>query len=312
MNQLKKTLPKWSSLAERKLKMRRFPQLLLLLHLRAESFMLRDVTRTHAALSHSHVRYRYLLDGEKLNSSLEKKKNQNDIAGKSSSLSLSATSTPISIILAQQETLAGPSAGVFTDEDIIQGFLLGVSIALGFAFLQNLTSSQLFVPWQFRSADEISPASTSDFNSTVSLFSESEESFIDGQTNNSSFSDTGGSTTFGEESWKEISRPENYVWYSRRNQEGKLDTQKNGALNPLQQQVTEKDIQYSAQNFSPFRETKKENRLILFSLLLLFVPIFSIEFFFALSRLVICEGDIFSQSDLSYKLCSPASLINEQ
>ena len=48
---------------------------------------------------------------------------------------------------------------------------------------------------------------------------------------------------------------------------------------------------------------KKENKLILVALLILFVPIFSVEFFFALSRQFICEMGM--GGDCLQKFCSP-------
>ena len=49
---------------------------------------------------------------------------------------------------------------------------------------------------------------------------------------------------------------------------------------------------------------KKENKLILVALLILFVPIFSIELFFALSRQFVCEMGL-GGLDAIHKLCSP-------
>ena len=89
---------------------------------------------------------------------------------------------------------------------------------------------------------------------------------------------------FDGDSWKEMSRPENYVFYKRNlNKE-----------TPNQQQI------------SP-----KNERWVLAALLALFVPIFSIEFFFALSRQLLCGGGgngLFSPSDFAQFLCSPANI----
>ncbi len=79
---------------------------------------------------------------------------------------------------------------------------------------------------------------------------------------------------FDAEDWKEVSKPENYVMYKSK---------------------LRKDVDQSSSN--PKRAAgKKENRLVLVALLILFVPIFSVEFFFALSRQFIC-GDFVTQVD---------------
>jgi len=85
---------------------------------------------------------------------------------------------------------------------------------------------------------------------------------------------------FNSENWKEMSREENYVLY-----------------NTKIRQNTNIDA-------APTPDKKKENRLVLVALLVLFVPLFSIEFFFALSRQFICEIGM-GQGDLVQKLCSP-------
>lgn len=83
---------------------------------------------------------------------------------------------------------------------------------------------------------------------------------------------------FGSDNWKEMSREENYVLYNTK----------------IRQKSTKQKV--PSQN-------NREKRLVLVALLVLFVPIFSIEFFFALSRLFLCEMG--TQGDLAQKLCSP-------
>lgn len=86
--------------------------------------------------------------------------------------------------------------------------------------------------------------------------------------------------TFNAENWKEISREENYVLYNT-----KIRQKTNPENRPIP------------------NVNKKENMLILVGLLVLFVPIFSVEFFFALSRLFICEMGM--EGELVQKMCSP-------
>ena len=86
------------------------------------------------------------------------------------------------------------------------------------------------------------------------------------------------------DSWKEISRPDNYIFYKRRSQGKELQ-----------------DIPGSP-------SFQIERAWVVLALLALFIPIFSVEFFFALSRQIICGGDLMNQSDWAELLCSPAVL----
>jgi len=81
------------------------------------------------------------------------------------------------------------------------------------------------------------------------------------------------------DSWKEMSRPENYVYYNNR-------------------------VKRTKQTPST-STTKQEKKWVLLALLVLFVPIFSAEFFLALSRQVLCGGDPLTQSAWAAELCSP-------
>ena len=89
---------------------------------------------------------------------------------------------------------------------------------------------------------------------------------------------------FDANEWKDISREENYVLYNTR------------IKSSLQQQ----------RQSNTKRQSKTENKWVLVALLLLFVPIFSVEFFFALSRQFLCEiGDPSDRIEVVQKLCSP-------
>mmetsp|Transcript_5525 Transcript_5525/g.9339 ORF Transcript_5525/g.9339 Transcript_5525/m.9339 type:complete len:207 (-) Transcript_5525:304-924(-) len=90
---------------------------------------------------------------------------------------------------------------------------------------------------------------------------------------------------FDAKNWKDISREENYVLYNTRIK-SKLNTKQ--------------------QNSKNANVDKTENKLVLVALLALFVPIFSVEFFFALSRQFLCEiGDPSDRVEFVQKLCSP-------
>ena len=90
---------------------------------------------------------------------------------------------------------------------------------------------------------------------------------------------------FDANNWKDISREENYVLYNTR------------VKSSLQKLKTNKEV---------VNVNKTENKLVLVALLALFVPIFSVEFFFALSRQFLCEvGNPSDRMELVQKLCSP-------
>ena len=89
--------------------------------------------------------------------------------------------------------------------------------------------------------------------------------------------------TFDAEDWKEMSREENYVLYNTKIRKS-IDEKK-----PTQQLDEVK---------------KKENKAVLIALLVLFIPIFSIEFFFALSRQFVCQWGLGGEAIVT-KLCSP-------
>ncbi|KAL7542412.1 hypothetical protein ACHAWF_013667 [Thalassiosira exigua] len=93
---------------------------------------------------------------------------------------------------------------------------------------------------------------------------------------------SGGDRVFNEEDWGEIGREENYILYNTKLRQKREESSKR---TPLQ------------------NANKKENRLVLAALLVLFVPIFSVEFFFALSRQFVCEMGV--GGELVGRLCSP-------
>jgi len=89
--------------------------------------------------------------------------------------------------------------------------------------------------------------------------------------------------TFDAEDWKEMSREENYVLYNTK----------------IRQSIDEKK---PTQQLDEVK--KKENKAVLIALLVLFIPIFSIEFFFALSRQFVCQWGLGGEQIVT-KLCSP-------
>jgi superfamily II DNA helicase RecQ len=91
------------------------------------------------------------------------------------------------------------------------------------------------------------------------------------------------SKVFDAVSWKEMSREENYVVYNTRVRKwlrGENESKSRG----------------SKENLS---STHTEKRAVILALLALFVPIFSAEFFLALSRQILCD------TALAQSLCAP-------
>ena len=89
---------------------------------------------------------------------------------------------------------------------------------------------------------------------------------------------------FKADAWKDISRPENYVLYNTR------------VRNKL------KNSKLSLPIGTVFTSEKK---VVAIALLLLFVPIFSFEFFLALSRQIVCGDSPLSLAGWALELCSP-------
>jgi hypothetical protein len=149
---------------------------------------------------------------------------------------------------------------VIGTSDIIYGTLIALVLAFTASFLQGRRNRDDFAPSEFSSTNTTSLDTSPSDNDSLS---------------------TESSTTFDADSWKEISRPESYIFYK--------------------QKLRERESKSSSES-----SFDSERVWVLLALLALFVPIFSVEFFFALSRQLICGGDPMNQSDWSELLCSPA------
>lgn len=97
--------------------------------------------------------------------------------------------------------------------------------------------------------------------------------------------DESDSVVFGADAWKDISKPENYVLYNTR--------VRNKSENP------KLSLPPTGGAF------RSEKRVVVLALLVLFVPIFSFEFFLALSRQIVCGDGPLSMSGWALELCSP-------
>jgi len=187
------------------------------------------------------------------------------------------------------------SIDVLGPKETLEGFVLGITLAIAYSFLQVKTGAAFFVPWQPPSL-QISKLEGPALE-TANILSLNQSNTTEINTNDLDKS------VFDEKSWKEISRPENYIFYNRKI--SKKDT------SPPSWNSFSSDP-----NKSFIGHGKNENKLVIVGLLLLFVPIFTIEFFFALSRQFMCgigmngiQNDPFTTSSWAMDLCS-AHLMN--
>ena len=162
-----------------------------------------------------------------------------------------AINTDMALLLSSEPI----DGGIFSSEDITTGLIIGFFLAFLASFLQGQGSQNDIVLWNGKRNP-----SAADGDSTMS---ENKTSVV-----------------FDGDDWREISRPENYVYYNRKPRE---DLEEN--------------------NF------RSEKAWVLLALLALFTPIFSIELFFAVSRQVLCGGGATALGDHSAPwaeyLCSP-------
>ncbi len=171
-----------------------------------------------------------------------------------------------SILASSSTQSAAAVVDALSTQDIVVGTILAFVLAFTYSYLNGQSSSTPFVSWGNQIQKENEVA---------------EDSFESAETKEVE------NRVFDANNWKDISREENYVLYNTRI---KSSLQK---LNTKQQN-------------SNVNVSKTENKLVLIALLALFVPIFSVEFFFALSRQFLCEvGDPSDRIEFVQKLCSP-------
>mmetsp|Transcript_10663 Transcript_10663/g.15723 ORF Transcript_10663/g.15723 Transcript_10663/m.15723 type:complete len:289 (-) Transcript_10663:331-1197(-) len=179
-------------------------------------------------------------------------------------------------------------------QDIAIGVVIAFVIAFSYSFLQGQSSSSNIVLWPNQRQDVVREErveSDAESDETVS----DDGDIVKKKVSNEDKRET----VFGSDSWKEISRPENYVLYNTRVKN--KDTTERSIFDIFQKQ-DERNVTGSA-----------EKKWVLIALLILFVPIFSVEFFFALSRQFMCGGvfggDPFSTqqptSAWAQEFCSP-------
>eukprot|EP00978_Attheya_sp_CCMP212_P026275 scaffold86070_cov43-Attheya_sp.AAC.3 len=165
--------------------------------------------------------------------------------------------------------------GVLSDQDVGFGTVIALALAFLFSYLQgNGSSWSNAVLW-------VDPKTKMKTDGQLETYKDNEEEYL----NYGGSADNNSTTVFDGDSWKEMSRPENYVLYNTRVRQ--------------RQQAPQKSSSSSDPKVSPSAAP--------WALLLLFVPIFSVEFFFALSRQFMCDPNNVAISELSKQLCAPHS-----
>ena len=157
--------------------------------------------------------------------------------------------------------------------DIVIGVILAFMLAFLASFLQGRRNQNDFV---LGGNEIIQPGEEVDDDDNIDALND--------DNNNSNV--TSSSVIFDGDSWKEVSDPNTYVLY-----QGKLrerdrirKEEEGGGVIPV------------------------ERTWVLIAMLALFIPIFSIEFFFALSRQLICGNTSTTElSSFASNLCSPAT-----
>ena len=172
---------------------------------------------------------------------------------------------------------------VLSNQDLLDGSLLAIILAFLFSFLQGRTPSSSNVKlWpEDRTQNEIGIIK----NSERIIDKNAVDDTSGGSVSNDS-GDTKGENGVNAENepmvfdeLRDMSKPENYLEYTSQLRREKQMKQQIGP-----------GTDYTG------KASRKENRLVLFAFLVLFVPIFSVEFFFALSRQFIC-GDFVTEVD---------------
>ena len=170
----------------------------------------------------------------------------------------SATAGSSSTLLAGS---ANDIDSVLSNTDIVVGIVLALLLAALASFLQSQRSQNDFVLGPLaeeENGDPIFPqAGRGDENSVTSISSVAVNT-------------TATTTTFDD--WKDMSQPDNYVWYNTRLRQSNKEQKEPSFV-------------------------KQEQRWVLIALIVLFAPIFSFEFFLTVSRQLVC---IFSKD-----LCLP-------
>ena len=195
---------------------------------------------------------------------------------------------------------------VLSTSDIVVGAMLAFTLAFGWSFLNGQSTSSNFISWRSQldgsnTSRDTAEASTSGIvDNDITQRSDREE--INGYDvdDDSAESDISAPKVFNADNWKEMSREENYVLYNTRVRALRDGGRERKAIRDAV--TTKGDTEGDVEIVSGARSEKK---WVFVALLVLFVPIFSVEFFFALSRQFMCGGDAMNQPEWAQILCSP-------
>ena len=232
--------------------------------------------------------------------------NHNMMADSSFLVDLQQIQQQVIIPVQQQQIIQQPvqptiAVDVLGPSDIFDGLLIAFALVFITLFLQGKKNginnfAILDSNLNNLSSDNINlnNLNTNTTTTTATIF--------DGNNNSNN------SIIFDGDQWKEMSNPESYVFYNRK----RIKQQKGKNTTPPEKKETTSSLSSSSINSND--NDNVERTMVLIGLLILFVPIFSIEFFFASSRQLICDssdGSIsFSStsiSDWSEYLCSSAN-----
>lgn len=170
-----------------------------------------------------------------------------------------------------------PLDDVLNNEDLLVGTFLAFGLAGLASYLQGQRSQNDFVLWEKKGSEEPQRQDSLTIEKEANNATKVEDGFpqigVDQDPKN----------VFDADSWKEMSRPDNYVYYQNKIKKKKQERS-------LSDKVSRAAV---------------EQPWVLLAMIALFLPIFSVEFFFALSRQVLCGGDPMTQTDFAQQLCSP-------
>jgi hypothetical protein len=197
-----------------------------------------------------------------------------DEASSERSLSLSSHQILSVAEASDQYTTTRTTTDALSSQDIGVGIIMALLLAALASFLQGQSSTSSFpnfVLWLRDNNDndegKDTPAAVG--NASLVPLPASNDNY---DVNNAIIMLQPRSNTilFNATNWKEMSRPENYIWYSNPN---------------LRANIKRPKVQKSK-----FAKNDQKNRLALFALVILFIPIFGAELFLALSRQFLCDG----------------------
>jgi len=191
------------------------------------------------------------------------------------------------------DLLASPRSGIISMALTYPSFLADSGRVSGSSLSVGAVMSSIF---RESSSGSIDALSTEDIlvGIVIALLLAFTASFLQGhraqndfvlweKAESSNFNATDTRRIFDADSWKEISQPDNYILYNQK----------------VRRAIKKKNAGDVAVVVEP--------SWVLLGLLALFIPIFSLEFFFTLSRQLVCEsGSPLVQPDWAWLLCSPA------